>query len=284
MILVTGAGGKTGQAVIKALVKRGIEVRALVRRNEQIAMVKALGAVNVQTADILNPTDMRRAFSNVEAVYQICPNMHPEEIKIGEIAIQAAKAEGINHFVYHSVLHPHIESMPHHWNKLRVEEQLFKSDLSFTILQPAAYMQNVLAQWDSINKQGIYSIPYAVDTKLGMVDLDDVAEAAAKVLTLPGHEGAIYELAGSEIYTQNEIAELFGAYLQKPVIAKQIPLAEWKEKALATGMNEYAVSTLIQMFTYYEKFGFYGNPNVLSWLLGAPPTTFIEFIRRSFEQ
>ena len=63
-------------------------------------------------------------------------------------AIRAAQSAGVERFVYHSVLHPQVEIMAHHWQKMRVEEQLFESGLSFTILQPAAYMQNVLAGWD----------------------------------------------------------------------------------------------------------------------------------------
>ena len=58
---------------------------------------------------------------------------------------EAARRAGIRHLVYHSVLHPQVEAMPHHWQKMRVEEQLFAAGLPYTILQPAAYMQNVLA-------------------------------------------------------------------------------------------------------------------------------------------
>ncbi|MFN8458488.1 MAG: NmrA family NAD(P)-binding protein [Anaerolineae bacterium] len=72
------------------------------------------------------------------------PQHAPDEVAIGRAAIAVAKAAGGPRSVYHSVLHPHTEKMPHHWHKLRVEELLFESGLEWTILQPAAYMQNVL--------------------------------------------------------------------------------------------------------------------------------------------
>ena len=80
--------------------------------------------------------------------------------------------------------------MTHHWNKLRVEETLFESGLSYTILQPASYMQNVLGGWQAIVEHGVYAAPYSVETRMSMVDLEDIAEATAVVLTEPGHLGA----------------------------------------------------------------------------------------------
>ena len=170
--------------------------------------------------------------------------------------------------------------MPHHWGKLRVEEHLFESGLLYTILQPAAYMQNVLAGWDSIVEQGIYRVPYAVETRLGMVDLEDVAAAAAIVLTEPGHQGAIYEWAGAEVLTQTEVASILSHGLGRPVCAEAIPLDEWEGQVRTAGLGDYQVETLVKMFRYYERYGFWGNPNVLRWLLGHPPTTFAAFVER----
>jgi uncharacterized protein YbjT (DUF2867 family) len=122
--------------------------------------------------------------------------------------------------VYHSVLHPQIEAMPHHWNKMRVEEMLLGSPLDVTILQPAAYMQNILAEWDRMLRSGVYRVPYPVETRLSLVDLDDLAEAAATVLINAGHSGATYELVGTPPISQIEIAETFGKALGRPVRAE----------------------------------------------------------------
>ncbi len=130
MILVTGAAGKTGREVIKRLAARGHHVRALVRRQEQADSLKHLGAVDFVVGDMGASDIMDKALAGVRAVYHICPNMHPAELAIGENAIRVAQAAGVERFVYHSVLHPQIERMAHHWQKMRVEEKLFESGLA----------------------------------------------------------------------------------------------------------------------------------------------------------
>jgi len=280
MILVTGAAGKTGRAVIRALVARGTDVRALVHRPEQIRLVEELGAQQVVVGDMCLQETMDRAAQGTRAIYHICPNVHPDEVAIGRTAITAAHSAKVEHFVYHSVLHPQVEAMPHHWQKLRVEERLFESGLPYTILQPTAYMQNVLAHWEQILEQGIYPVPYSVGTRLGMIDLEDVAEVAAMVLTEPGHEGATYELAGPEALTQTEVATILSQQLGRPVLAEAVPLDAWEKRARESGLGDYQAETLIKMFRYYEHYGFWGNPRVLGWLLGRPPMTFVAFIER----
>jgi uncharacterized protein YbjT (DUF2867 family) len=198
--------------------------------------------------------------------------------------LHAAQSQGVNRFVYHSVLHPQTEAMPHHWHKLRVEELLFKAGLDFTILQPAAYLQNVLASWPLIMEQGVYRVPYAVTTRLGMVDLRDVAEAAARVLTEPGHSGAVYELAGREVLSQTEVAAILTQCLERPVHAETLPRSAWTEGARKAGLGDYQVTTLLAMFDYYERYGFWGNARVLTGLLGRAPTLFAEFVARVVNQ
>jgi uncharacterized protein YbjT (DUF2867 family) len=284
MILVTGAAGKTGSTVIRTLAVRGRSLRALVRRHEQVQSMKELGAQEVVVGDVRSQATVDQAVRGVRAIYHICPNMRPDETAIGQAVIRAARASGVEHFVYHSVLHPQTEAMPHHWQKLRVEEQLFESGLPYTILQPTAYMQNVLAQWDQILKQGKYLVPYSVETRLGMVDLEDVAAAATVVLTQPGHAGATYELAGAEVLTQTEVAAILSQQLGRPVQAETMPLEEWKLGVRVAGLGDYQVETLIKMFHYYERYGFWGNPHILNGLLGRPPATFSDFVKRTMQQ
>jgi uncharacterized protein YbjT (DUF2867 family) len=205
--------------------------------------------------------------------------MHPEEVLIGKRVIQAAQEAGVSHFVYHSVLHPALEAMPHHWNKLRVEEMLIESGLPFTVLQPAAYMQNVLAERESMFNEGIFRVPYSVTARISMVDLLDVAEAARIVLTAGGHEGAIYELAGPEALTQEEVAGIIGEVVGRPVTAEEVRLEAGAKK---TGLSDYGVETLLKMFRHYAAHGFVGNPRVLGWLLGRPPADFRAFALREF--
>lgn len=284
MILVTGAAGKTGQAVIKALSTSAKKVRALVRRPEQMPVVQNLGCTEVLAGNMTDPSALRQAVNGCTSVYHICPNMNPDEVSIGQKIINASLSAGVQHFVYHSVLHPQVEAMPHHWLKMRVEEMLFQSGLVFTILQPAAYMQNILSGWNSIIEQGIYSVPYAVETRMSMVNLEDIAEAAGIILTQDGHQNAIYELCGLEILTQVEVAQVLTAELGRPVTARAVSRAEWARDAKTKGIQPGALETLLKMFVYYEQYGFCGNSKVLEWLLKRKPTCFAEFVRMQAEK
>jgi uncharacterized protein YbjT (DUF2867 family) len=290
MNLITGAAGKTGKAIVRVLAGSGQPVRALVYRSDQIQAVEGLGAKDVFVGDMRDAGTLRQAMLGVESVYHICPNVHPEEIAVGREVINAAAESGVNHFVYHSVLHPQTEAMPHHWRKMRVEEYLFESGLPFTILQPAVYMQNMLANWESILQTGKYSVPYAVESRLSMVDLEDVALSAAIVLTAkqpgkdrPLHDGATYELTGTRAMAQLEVAEILSQGCGRPVTVEKLPIETWEARARASGMSDYQVTTLIKMFTYYEKFGLSGNLHVLSWLLNRPATSFEAFVKRTAE-
>ena len=280
MILITGAGGKTGKAVLKALVTRGAPVRALVRNSAHQATLKTIGAGEVVVGAMDDPQALARATHGIEAIYHICPNVSPHEMSFATALVEAATGAGVSRLVYHSVLHPQIEAMPHHWNKLRVEEMLFSSRLDITLLQPTAYMQNSLAEWDRMVREGIYRVPYPIDTRLSLVDLEDVAEAAATVLTNASHSGATYELVGTPPLSQIEIAETFGRALKKPVRAEAEAVESWDARARGAGLEDYARETLIKMFRAYARDGLKGNPNVLGWLLGRPPASFENFAAR----
>jgi uncharacterized protein YbjT (DUF2867 family) len=280
MILVTGAGGKTGVAVLKALVARGAVVRALVRSSSHRAALNAIGVHDIVAGEMDDPRAWSQAVAGTNAVYHICPNMSPHELPFARALVATAVTHGVRRLVYHSVLHPQIEAMPHHWAKLRVEEMLFSSGLDVTILQPTAYMQNSLAEWDRMAGDGIYRVPYPVETKLSLVDLDDVAEAAALVLTGDGHSGATYELVGTLPMSQIEIAETFGRALQSAVRAEAEPVEAWTERARSAAMDDYQLETLAKMFQAYARDGLCGNPNVLGWLLKRPPTSLAAFAAR----
>lgn len=281
MILVTGASGKTGRAAVAALATTGVPIRALVRHPAQVDILKSLGAHEAIAADLCRTHDVRRAAENVRAVYHICPNMHPDEVLIGDIVLAAAVDAGVEHFVLHSVIHPQTEQMPHHWNKMRVEEALIKSGIEFTILQPAPYMQNLLASWRLITQAGVLRNPYPVSTRLSLVDLRDVARAAATVLTQPDHRSATYELAGTRALAQTEVAAILSGALGKPVRAEAEPISGWRAKAQAAGLTDVQRDMLTAMFDFYAKHGLSGNPNTLRWLLGGEPTSLAAFATRS---
>ncbi len=281
VILVTGASGKTGRAIVSALADTGSSVRGLVHRTEQVTLLEEIGATDVVRGDIRDPAVLEAAMAGVEACYHICPNVHPEEVSIGAGAIAAAQTARVQKFVFHSVLHPQTRQMPHHWAKLQVEERLFESNLEFTILQPCAYMQNTLASWKSIVEQGVFRVPYRPETRVSLVDLDDVASIARLVLTESGHSGAIYELCGPEKLTQVDIAATLAKVLGRPVEVVVESIDDWSERARRSGVGDQAIATLVQMFEYYDRFGFWGNSGVSEYLLGRPLTSFREFSERT---
>ncbi|MXY92190.1 MAG: NAD(P)H-binding protein [Caldilineaceae bacterium SB0664_bin_27] len=281
MILVTGAAGKTGRAVLDALAAavRPQPARAWLRRPEQ---AEGLPAAETVVGDLADPRLWEEACRGIEAVYLICPNMYPRELEVGQLAVQAARLAGVRLIVYHSVLHPQTEEMPHHWQKLRVEEEIFRGGLPFTILQPCAYMQNLLGYLEDISTHGNYVVPYNIQARFSLVDLADVALAAARVLTESGHDGAIYELAGPEKLSSEDMALKLTVRLGGPVNAVQIPLQEWELSASSSGMPTGTVGSLAAMFRYYDKYGLIGNGNVLGWLLERSPTSLSQFLERTF--
>ena len=269
--------------MISALSRKEQLVRALVYREEQVHLVKSSGATDVLVGDMRSNNTLERAVEGVERVYHICPNVSPDEFQLGKTIVASAVSAKVGHFVFHSVLHPQVESMPHHWMKMRVEEALLGSGLKFSILQPAPYMQNLQGQLNDILERGVYSVPYSVNAPMSLVDLEDVAEAAANVLTNPAHVGASYELVGPEILTPNQMAKILSHHLSQVVHAAQISLEMWRQQAQTAGVGGYQLETLEKMFAYYDRNGLWGNPLALKTLLGRQPTSFSEYVERTIQ-
>jgi uncharacterized protein YbjT (DUF2867 family) len=253
-----------------------------VHREEHVSVLKSFGTEKVIVGDLRDESAIRSAMNGVRAVYHICPNMSPDEIVIGDFVIQQARKAGVEHFVYHSVLHPQTEKMHHHWQKLCVEEMIFESGLPFTILQPAPYMQNLLAGWKSITETGILRVPYSVHAKFSFVDLADIAEAARVVLTESDHKNAVYELVGTFPTSHVEAAQVLEQVLKRTVRAEKQKVSDWRLQV--KGMSEYAIENLVRMFEYYDRWGFVGNPYVLRSLLQGEPTSLKSFISRMIQE
>jgi NAD(P)H dehydrogenase (quinone) len=280
-ILVTGASGKTGKAVIQSLSKKGLEIYAMIHRRESDVEMISLGCTRSIVGDLLDESALHQALYGMDVVYLIIPNMTPQESLICEKIIKISKSVGVQRIIYHSVLHPQASLMPHHWQKLLVEEQLFTSSLDFTILQPTAYMQNILGYRKSI-ETGTYPMPYPISTRISLVDLNDVAEVASKVIAEQGHSNAIYELVGTEPISQIEIAEALTYHSGRSINAVEKNLEEWSSNAIKNNMPTYIRETLYSMFSYYGNFGLCGNSNILKYLLNRNPTSLEQFLKRDY--
>lgn len=280
MLFLTGAAGKTGRSILRALAASRIRAKVLVRSSKQADSIRAIGDFEMILGDLRDPATFTSNLQGVDKIYYICPNVAPDELEIGKVLIKLAQQNNIHRFIYHSVLHPQVEAMPHHWQKMRMEETLFKSGIDFTILQPCAYMQNVLAGWKSIVDNGKYVVPYQVSSRLSIVDLNDVGEAAARIISGTNYANAIFELAGPEPLSQSEVAAEMSAALGRPVEAIEQSRVEWKRNAQQGGMDDRQIDVLLKMFEYYDQYGLVGNPWILENLLNRKPTTFKQFLAR----
>lgn len=273
-VLVTGAGGKTGRAVIAALRSRGVPVRAFVRHPDRHADLASHDDVEVVAGDQRDVQDLVAALDGCAAVYAIAPNVTPDEVAMGQAIIAAACDTGPRVVVYHSVLDPFEPAMPHHVDKGHVEGLLRSSGLTVAILRPNAYLQNLDGYLDEL-RAGSYRVPYGVDRGLSMVDLREVAEVAARVLTgdLPAADGpsvAAYELSGPHAVSPRDVAAAASALLGRPVVARRQDPDAWA--AANAHLPAVARRRLQAMFRCYDRDGFPGDPGTLRRLLGRPPT------------
>jgi uncharacterized protein YbjT (DUF2867 family) len=161
--------------------------------------------------------------------------------------------------------------MPHHAAKDRAEEALDASGLAWRVLQPCAYADNLDEQLPTVAGTGVLRSPWGVRRGQSMVDLRDVAEAAAVLLTEDGLDGGTFEAAGPEPLTAPRLAELIGAHLDREVRAEDVVPKGAPPAA-------YAGRCRRLMFDHYRAHGFTGSPRVLTALLGRPPRTFAEHL------
>lgn len=263
-VLVTGAGGKTGRAVMQALARHGARPRAFVRDAGRVAGLD----VEVAVGDQRRADDLVAALDGVDAVYAIAPNVSATEVEMGEAIVAACRRADVARLAFHSVIHPQLTAMPHHTDKGRVEELVIVSGLDWTILQPNAYLQNVGAQVGSL-RDGTYRTPYAVDVGLAMVDLGDVAEVAARTLVDDVGIHATFELSGPDEVTGRQVAAVAAGLLGRPVVAERLSPSTWA--AENAGLPDVARERLLAMFTEYDRHGSPGCAAVLTALLGRPP-------------
>jgi uncharacterized protein YbjT (DUF2867 family) len=224
MILVTGAAGQVGQAVLSSLVAAGTRCRALYRRPADAQ--EAPPGVEAVLGDFSDADSMRRALAGVDAVFLVCAAI-PALVDLEGHAIAACMAAGVSRVVLASALGAadHPTSFPS-WHR-QVEQRLIASGLSSTILRPNGFMQNIVAfHAGTIRSQGAFYDALG-PARISYVDVRDVGAAAAAILLAPpaDHAGRIYELHGPAAIGQEELAALIGAAIGRPVRYVAVPEA-----------------------------------------------------------
>jgi NAD(P)H dehydrogenase (quinone) len=255
-IAVVGASGKTGRAISEALSARRATVVAVGR------------AVWARLPDVL---------AGCEAVSIVAPNLYADEPAFVVEVLAAARTAGVPRVVYHSVAAPYVPAMPHHLGKARSEDVVRRSAPAWTILQPCAYVQNVVPAL--LSGSPTLEVPYDVHRPFGLVDLLDVAAATATVLLGDGHVGATYELGGPALVSVADVAGAAGGVLGHPVVAARVDPRTWAAgpgAALPPRERDW----LLAMFAYYDRHGLPAGARVLQDLLGGRSTTLAETLGR----
>jgi uncharacterized protein YbjT (DUF2867 family) len=272
VIVVTAGGGRTGLAVSRALRQRDRGVRALVAGDRPRPELDALGA-EVRRADLRVAEHVEPLLAGAEALYVVWPNFAPGEAAGATALFAAARRAGVPRVVYHSVLRPQARAMPHHAEKDAAEEALDASGLAWRVLQPCAYADNLDGQLAGAATSGRFRAPWGLGRAQSLVDLRDVAEAAAVLLTEDGLDGGTFEAVGPEPLTAPAIAERIGAWLGREVRAEDAP-----PEGPVPPPERYAEHCLRRIFDHYRAHGFTGSPRVLEALLGRPARTFAEHL------
>jgi uncharacterized protein YbjT (DUF2867 family) len=285
MILVTAAHGNQGKLLIPKLLAADQHVRACVQSQASAEYLRALGVQDVLVGDISEPAVLAKAVRGVEKIYHVGPTAHPRERDIGFAIIDASRAEGVEHFVFSSVLHAIITDLVQHEIKRDIEEHLLSSGLEFTILQPSNYMLPVRLR-PAFDK-GVFELPWSLERRQSLVDLGDVTDVARTVLTeSERHAGATYELAGPGRHTAHDLGGIIAGVLDRPIEVRQLDtdtyLKSWFGEADPEQVK-HQVRVIRAIISHYSNHDFVGNPNVLSWLLQRPPTTFAEFVRQQYQ-
>ncbi len=174
-ILVTGATGNVGRNVVEQLVKRGADVRALVRDPSKAGFA---AGVDVIEGDLLDVDSVRSAMAGVSTLF-LLNGVVADEYTQALIALNVAREAGIERIVYLSVIHSDIYvNVPHFAGKFGVERMIEQMGMNATILRPAYYMDNEITIKDVVTGYGIYPMPIG-DKGLAMIDARDVGEIAA---------------------------------------------------------------------------------------------------------
>ena len=282
MILVTSANGNQGQRLVPKLLAAGHVVRACVRTEESARRLRELGVREARVGDLEDPGFIAAVIEGVGAVYHIGPTLHPAERAMGLAMVDAARAEGVDHFVFSSVLHAITTDLIQHEIKRDVEEHLLSSGLEFTILQPSNYM--LPHRLKSVFEEDVFRLSWSLDRRQSMVDLDDVADVAALVLAHPErHAAATYELVGPGRFTAHDIGQVLSNVLGRGISVERIDPEAFiraRQGDLDSAALEHQLRMIRAITARYSSHDFLGNPNVLAWLLGRPPTTFEQFVRR----
>ncbi|WP_043691557.1 NmrA/HSCARG family protein [Luteibacter sp. 9133] len=283
-ILVTGATGSIGSAVIERLAAEGAPVRALTRAPGKY---KAPAGVQPVAGDMTDIPSMRAALQGVDTLF-LLNAVVPDELTQALATLGLAREAGIQRIVYLSVLNgDRFTDVPHFTVKYAVERAIEQFDLPATVLRPSYFMQNDANIKDVIAQHGVY--PMALG-KVGvsMVDTRDIADvAAASLLRRSRASGAlpreVIELVGPDAITGEGAAAIWSEALGRPVAYGGDDL-DTAEANIARQQPSWAAYDLRLMLARFHADGMLAKPaanDIMTSVLGRAPRSYRNFVRET---
>jgi uncharacterized protein YbjT (DUF2867 family) len=277
MILVLGASGYAGLTVTQELSAKGVPVRGFIRDADKAGTVRAAGATDVVVGDLRDLDAVQQAARGADGVFFIGPRFMAEEAALGKALIDIAVRAGAARFVYSGVYHPTIMDLLNHQAKVHIEDRLYKSDLEFTVLQPARFMHGpILSSKQRILNDGVLSDAFVPEARMAYVDYRDVAEVAAIAFTENRLVRGTFELSAPGEFTLHEAADEIGRAIGRRLRAEQTPLHRYGPAADLLN-HPYSAEGFDRLRHYYARYGFRGgNSLVLETILRRPPRGFAD--------
>jgi uncharacterized protein YbjT (DUF2867 family) len=276
-VLITGATGSVGSALVPELRRRGVPARAFVRDPKRAEEILGEG-VDLAVGDLSEPESIRRALEGVERLFLACGAV-PGQLEYETNAIDAAAAAGVQRIVKLSAAGAEIGSPLAFWDwHARIEQRLRDSGVPAVVLRPSTYMTNLLGSAGAVMFTGKLFVP-AGAAKVAMVDPRDVAEAAAVALMEDGHEGETYVLTGPEAMTYDEIAARLSEATGHTVEFVDVTEDHAREAMLDAGMPQYLVDFLVRRFGALRGGIEAQTTDTVRRLTGREPRSLADFAR-----
>jgi uncharacterized protein YbjT (DUF2867 family) len=276
-IAVTGATGNVAPQIISRLLAGGHTVRALVRSPAKAAALAAQG-VELVEGDLSRPRTLEHAFDGVDAVMSIVPPgpLAPQQASAVAWAARQARVGQLVRLSAFGAAHdaPTVNSRLHALSDAELE----RSDLPYTILKPHFFMQNLFMAAESVAKEGAMYLALG-DGKIGIIDVTDIAEVAAQVLTTPGHLGKTYVLTGPASIDMHQVAAALSEAVGKPVRYQPIPVAAFDQGLAQLGGDEFSRTLFCDYFTAYSQGWGDAVTDTVPTLLGRPARSILDFAR-----
>jgi uncharacterized protein YbjT (DUF2867 family) len=278
-VLVTGATGNVGGAVLDNLGATDVDLRALTRVESKARSLRHRG-IEAVVGDFLEPETLGPALEGVSTVFLLTP-IHSEQVPQATNVIKAAKESGNDPRIVRLSVHQASHDAPARISRqhAEIEDELISSGLPYTLLRPQSYMQNTLMTARTVASEGRIYQPFK-DGRLGMIDARDIGEVAAKVLTEEGHEGEVYTLTGPAAISFYDVAEALSEVLGKEVRYVPISLEKAKEVMLSRGIPEWRADALNEYAKAHSEGYSDFTTEDFERLTGHPATSYKKFASR----